>query len=653
VRRRWLAAPSLLLFVLAGSFGTPAAAAVTEPAAPAEQVVVLLVPRSSWADMPERFDGWAKANMAIDTAEGGLRESDVHLTISKGGRSSGLGSRFGAGPMRLDGDRVTFLAWDEFVDHDRGLRFGGEIGTLGEVLRRAGITATAITRADTTTAFVLADHHGVVQRAVPGGGALELAEELRRGTRLVVAESSVDALPWSLEASEGTCTIVASSSRPRGRPALGALAVSPRCGLGSHRLVSASTRQPDYVVVADLLPTILHVLGLDDDLDDEGSTIRSLPGDRSVQTLVDRSDQSRVAGRAAGYFNALAVAAALLGLFATQMTPRWRGRWAACLLAFPASTILIEVVPWWRGGVAAGLALCVATSIGIGALASTLFGHRPRLLVGAVSLGTAVLLGVDASTGGRLQLDSGVANNAIGAGRFSGMGNVPYGFFVAACLLTAGLALDRWGRKAMAPLVIAFTAAVIVDGSPTLGADVGGVLAAVPAYALLLLAWQRPLPLRRLAILVPSGAVVLAAFAAYDVSRPAASRTHLGRTLTNGDLIPTIVRRELNALETFQTSTWCVVLLVVLVGVSVMWHQLPTSRPSRIMLAAIGVAALLGTVVNDSGVAVAGAMAAVAWPAHVLLLGALPSVSDRGPGDTAARRRRIRSSGSDAARSAR
>jgi hypothetical protein len=264
-----------------------------------------------------------------------------------------------------------------------------------------------------------------------------------------------------------------------------------------------------------------------------------------------------------------------------------------------------------------------------------------------------LLLGFDASTGGRLQFDSGVANNAIGAGRFSGMGNVPYGFFVAACLLTAGLALDRWGRKAMVPLVIGFTAAVIVDGAPTLGADVGGVLAAVPAYALLLTAWRRPLPLRRLAVLVPSGVVVLAAFAIFDVSRPAASRTHLGRTLTNGDLVDTIIRRELKALQSFQRSTWCVVLLVVLVGLAVMWEQLPTSRPLRIMLAAIGVGAILGTVVNDSGVSVAGAMAAIAWPAHVLLLRARPAVSDREPGDTAARHRPIRSSGSGAARSAR
>jgi len=165
----------------------------------------------------------------------------------------------------------------------------------------------------------------------------------------------------------------------------------------AQRLTQEGNFDEAFDYYARLLREYPNVLGLNDDIDDEAAPARPVPGNRSVQALVDRSDRARVAAKAAGYFNALGVAAALLGLFATQMTPRWRKRWAACLLAFPASTMLIEFVPWWRGGVATGLALCVATSIGVGALASALFGRRPKLLVGAVSLGTALLLGLDAS----------------------------------------------------------------------------------------------------------------------------------------------------------------------------------------------------------------------------------------------------------------
>jgi hypothetical protein len=660
VRRRRLAASSLLLFVLGLLLGTPAAAATSTPAttAPAStpatrQVVLLLVPRSSWADLPDRFDGWAKANMAISTANSARRESDIYLTISKGGRSSGLGNRFGTGPMRLDGDRLTIAAWPRFVAHDKDLRYAGDLGALGEAVRRAGITATAITQSSTSAALTLVDRRGVVERAIPGGGGLQVAAEVQAGTGLVVAETSLASLPFVLDAigaggaKDGTCTIVASASMPRGRRALGAFAASPACGLGRERLVSASTRQPDYVVLADLLPTTLRVLGIDGDLDDEGSVIRPVAGRRSVDELVDRSDRARVAARSAVYFNTIAVGAALLGLFASVMDGRWRRRWGACLLALPGAMVLIQLVSWWRWGPLAGVSMAVGAALVIGGAVDALLGRRPRLVVALLASSTAVILGLDVATGGLLELDSGIANNAIGAGRFAGMGNVPYGYFVAACLLTAGIALERWGRRAVAPLVVALGVAVVVDGAPTLGADVGGVIAAVPAYALLLTAWRRRLPLMRLAMLAVSGVVVLAAFAAFDVSRPEGRMTHLGRTLTNGELGDTIIRRELAALQSFQRSTWCVVLLVALVGLTVMWEQLPRTRPLQVTLAAIGVAAFLGTFVNDSGVAVAGGMAAVAWPAHVLLL-RTPDVSEASSTDTAAPRRPSRSAGSAA-----
>jgi hypothetical protein len=659
VRRRRLAASSLLLFVLGPLLGTLAAAATPTPAAASastpttRQVVLLLVPRSSWADLPDRFDGWAKANMAISTANSSRRETDVYLTISKGGRSSGLGNRFGTGPMRLDGDRLTISAWPRFVSHDNSLRYGGDPGTLGETVRRAGITATAITQSSTNAALTLADRRGVVERVIPGGGGLQVAAEVQAGTGLVVAETTLASLPFVLDAigadsaENGTCTMVASASMPRGRRALGAFAASPACGLGHERLVSASTRQPDYVVLADLLPTTLRALGIDGDPDDEGSVMRPVAGRRSVDDLVDRSERSRVAARSAGYFNAVAVGAALLGLFASVMGRKWRRRWGTSLLALPGAMVLIQVVSWWRWGPLAGVSLAVGGALVVGGAVDALLGRRPRLVVALLASGTAVLLGIDAATGGRLELDSGIANNAIGAGRFAGMGNVPYGFFVAACLLTAGIALERWGRKAVAPLLVALGVAVVVDGAPTLGADVGGVLAAVPAYALLLTAWRRRLPLLRLAMLAASGVVVLAAFAAFDVSRPEGRMTHLGRTLTNGELGATIIRRELAALQSFQRSTWCVVLLVALVGLAVMWEQLPRTRPLQVTLAAIGVAAFLGTFVNDSGVAVAGGMAAVAWPAHVLLL-RTPDVSEASSIDTARPRRPSRSTGSAA-----
>jgi MFS family permease len=472
---------------------------------------------------------------------------------------------------------------------------------------------------------VLADRAGVVRHAILGGGASDVANEVGRGTQLVVAETSVGALPIVVRAAGDACVVVASVTFPADRADLGVIATSPSCGLGARGLVSSTTRQPGYVVLADLMPTTLELLDIDHHGPDEAAPIRPAGGPPTVQHLIDVDRRSAVTGNAEGYFVALVAAAALGGLFVVVFADdRWRRRYGAVVLALPVVILLIDVVPWWRSGTAAGMALAIAVATIVGLVADRVLRRAPRLVVGTIAAATATVLAFDASTGGRLQLDSVIANNAIGAGRFAGMGNVPYGFFVAACIVAAGIALDRWGRKAVVPLIVAFAAATVADGAPSLGADVGGVLSAVPAFALLMVGWRRPLALRRLTAVALSGVLVLVAFAAVDVSRPASRRTHHGRTLTNGEAIETFVRREINSLKTFRESPWLAVLLVALVGLYVVRDELPSSRPMRVMLAALGAGALLGTFLNDSGVAVAGSMAAVAWPAYLVLVDAPP-----------------------------
>jgi hypothetical protein len=280
---------------------------------------------------------------------------------------------------------------------------------------------------------------------------------------------------------------------------------------------------------------------------------------------------------------------------------------------------LINLLPWWRLGLRFGLLVTVALAAGLGAAARRAFGERGPAVAGALAGLTAVVLGLDAATGGHLQLNSALANNALGAGRFTGMGNVPYGFFVAACIVVVALALDRWGRRGVPVAAAVAVGAVVVDGAPMLGADVGGVLAAVPAFGLLLATWRRSLPLRRLAPVLIGGVVVVAMFAAFDLSRPAATQTHLARALSGGDLVGTTLRRLDSALASFRGSTFFGLAVAALLGLWFGRDRLPRSRPLRVGLATLGTVALLGTVLNDSGVAVAGAVAAVGWPAYVLL----------------------------------
>jgi len=74
------------------------------------------------------------------------------------------------------------------------------------------------------------------------------------------------------------------------------------------------------------------------------------------------------------------------------------------------------------------------------------------------------------------------------------------------------------------------------------------------------------------------------------------------------------------ALDSLRTSGWVIVIVVVVVGLVVARHRLPTGAAARAGLRAIAVAAIAGTVLNDSGVAVAGPVLFVSWAVALALL---------------------------------
>ena len=67
------------------------------------------------------------------------------------------------------------------------------------------------------------------------------------------------------------------------------------------------------------------------------------------------------------------------------------------------------------------------------------------------------------------------------AGRFAGLGNLGYAQLAAGAVLLAGLLAYRIGGRRGALVAIALLGvAIIVDGAPFFGSDVGGVLSMVP-----------------------------------------------------------------------------------------------------------------------------------------------------------------------------
>jgi hypothetical protein len=153
---------------------------------------------------------------------------------------------------------------------------------------------------------------------------------------------------------------------------------------------------------------------------------------------------------------------------------------------------------------------------------------------------------------------------------------------------------------------------------PWFGADVGGLLTAMPAFGILVFGYRTGRPARRnvLATLAATlGGVLL--FIALDIQRAPRGQTHLARAFGN-DPVGLIVRKAEAAAGNI-TSPIGLLIVVGLVGLAFSRPRMADHPALSAAAWALLVAGVLGSAVNDSGLAVAGAVMAIAWPAFFLL----------------------------------
>jgi hypothetical protein len=435
-------------------------------------------------------------------------------------------------------------------------------------------------------------------------------------------------------------------------------------------LTSASTGRVPFAQLIDLAPTALRALSLDQPPSMNGQPLQAV-GQRpelraAVDALVHINVAATVHHRNVGRFfwvlvtvSAVLVglAMAVLGGWQRRPTPsrraaRWRGPLRVLALvaaALPAATYLAGLVPWeWSGSPVPALVAAVAVAdlaVVVLALAGPWRRHRlgPPLAVLSITLGTLV---VDVLTGSTLELNGLLGYDAIVAGRFTGFGNLTFGLLsVSALLLTTAVAVAVGRRVGPARFRLATAATVLVVGlltvavigAPGLGRDFGGVLAALPGFLLLamLLAGVRVTVLRMTAIL---GAAVLAVgtVAVLDWRRPPGERSHLGRfveQVLTGEAWTVVSRKAGANLSILLGSPLAWMLPVALVAAVWLLRPggplrngggLPAADATvlRAGLLAGAFSLTLGAAVNDSGVALPAAAAALLVPLLVWLVAA-------------------------------
>jgi hypothetical protein len=419
-------------------------------------------------------------------------------------------------------------------------------------------------------------------------------------------------------------------------------------GLPAGELKSAYTRRTGVVSIVDVGPTVLDVLGLDRPDDMEGRPFEAVASDESIESRVNdlaEVDEAarfrdRMISKVTAWFVVLQVVLVIAALIVSSRFMR-RGRAAVeigalSLLGFLPATYLAGLFPFHEWG--AFPYWCFL--LGVGALIGTaawLLTDRTGVTTLIVALGiVAGVIIVDVMLGARLQFNTSMGYSPTVAGRFAGLGNLGYAQLASAMLLLAGLVAFRIGGRRGAWVAVGLLGlAVVVDGAPFWGADVGGVLSMAPAYAvtaMMLLGWR--VRLRTIALACVGTVTLVALFAAYDASRPENDRTHLGRLVRDTqeggwDHLSTVLERKIAAnLDVLFSSVWTIMLPLVFAGLAYLVYRAPGRMggildripPLRASLAGLAVLATLGFTLNDSGIAIPGVMLGVITPVLIVVM---------------------------------
>ena len=415
-------------------------------------------------------------------------------------------------------------------------------------------------------------------------------------------------------------------------------------GVPAGYLHSPSTRRLGVVTLTDVAPTVLDTLGVPVPEGMIGHALRFHPGPVDLGGLqeADRDAHFReqlyypltfwfIVLQGLAYGVAVVVFARLGG----------RGRAATVLrlaalafAAWPAATFLLRAVPDVAGLGAGAIPVVVAIDAALVALALRLGRARPLAPLAWVCGGTVALLVADLATGGHLQTSSLLGYSYHTAARFTGLGNTAFGVLAGAAIVAAALHVHHAPRRGEAVVTAACLLGLValVDGAPSLGSDVGGILTLVPVFGLTVLALSgRRLTARALALAAGAAVVLVAVATGVDLLRPAGSRTHLGnlaaRVADEGlEPFTTTLNRKLAVnLRSFKSIWFWVVpitggYLMAALAWARGWDRLLPSR-SALRAGVVGVlaAGVLGYAVNDSGVVVTAAAILVVGPLLTLL----------------------------------
>jgi hypothetical protein len=469
-----------------------------------------------------------------------------------------------------------------------------------------------------------------------------LAAAVRPGTTLMVAALADDASP------------------PHLRPV-----IIDGAGFADGLLAAVSTRQPGLAFVTDLTPTVLQLRGQPAASRAVGTPLRSA-GRGSLVTaiggLMAQDTAAQVYRTTFGWFFAIfsVAEAGVFGLIALlfwgrQEDKRRRRRAAArtagvALASVPVGTFLASLVPWWTYSHPAVLLYLLAATWAAVVAAIALAGpwrRDPMGPVGVVGAITLAVIGLDVITGSRLELSTPFGLNVLWGGRVYGEDNNTVGLYAASAIVCAAWLAGLLKKSGKTPTALVTASAVTVfavvaSGWPGFGAKVGGTVASVPGFVLLIMAVAGVrITVKRVLLAAVSGVVVIAAFGLVSYFLPVAHSdigAFVGQALHGGGA-GTLQRKISTNLSSLTGTPYALIipLAVFMLGAALLrpgWFGAGALTRAKeqvpllgISLAAIWLTALLGWFAEDSGVAVPGAMLPLVLPLVIAIVSGVPGGS--------------------------
>jgi len=394
-----------------------------------------------------------------------------------------------------------------------------------------------------------------------------------------------------------------------------------RPGLAS----SASTRQPGVVTPYDVTATIARQAGLEPGLMTLGQPLVTHPGTpsslpRYYAELVRNFQQRAPVFQSYGYALFLAAIAAL-GLSVRGRGGTGLARFLRSLLLglalVPTLLLLLGLAPLgpvWLTMLAAGLSAVLA-----GLLFRRLWADELSRLAMAGLLTAAVII-ADVLLGSPLLRRSLLGYSPVFGARFYGLGNEYLGVTLGAIILGGAALAALYPRRGKLVLAAIFALTTLVIALPRYGANVGGGISALVGlgYTYCLLTGRR-VGWREGMGLALGVCGLLAFLIFYDLWGLRAHPSHLGQAVLRlrheGPQVAFLIVRSkllMNVrLLAYTSWTWVMLGLLVLAPVALchppewLGKRLPLGTPLTSGIQGMLVTALVGLLVNDSGVVVA------------------------------------------------